>query len=561
MSEDPYDDASAQFDETPDAASIVTDSILDEQEVFPNSQMSASRKRKRDQISLEDQYHQIWSDQLLDYFMLLHSEDRLLAPPEPHPGVNVDRPIDDKGHSAMHWASAMGDLDTVRDLINRGAHIDSLSESQETPLMRAVLFTNNLDKQTMPEMVSILAPTILRKDWFGSTVVHHIAATTSSKNKYKSARYYLECITTKLLESWGPEQTARFLNEQDRNGDTAIMIAARHGARKCVRHLLQCNASTNIVNSNGENAAEMIQSLNKRLRERHMADRSSSPMLPDGLTDGGAQLQPNSLALATGNGVGSGLLQPPAPHYTSQTAATLMNKVAPQIVDKFVSLAQAYETEFHDREAELNESLGVHRKRQAELEAQRTQLVEVMDSATSNGDHDVAAAAAAVLRASRGEATPEEAERMWTDATATIQRRDEDENSTLMTHEGEAEREVNLLSRLELERNIAESEDKRGIKGDDERYEPLGNIDPAHQDEILQLTQQLDVMEADRMMLVKEIVQDMSYAGVSEKQAEYKKLISLSIPGISEDQVDEVLPEIIADLEEEKRGQMLDEAD
>ena len=43
----------------------------------------------------------MWADALLDYFMLLDSEDHLPAPPEPPPTVNLDRPIDEKGHSAI----------------------------------------------------------------------------------------------------------------------------------------------------------------------------------------------------------------------------------------------------------------------------------------------------------------------------------------------------------------------------------------------------------------------------------------------------------------------------
>jgi hypothetical protein len=168
-----------QREGTPDNVTIASESMMDVED--PYSQYPGSRKRKRgaDQMSFQDQQHQIWADQLLDYFMLLESEDSFPSAPEPPPGINLDRPIDEKGHSAMHWAAAMGDSDVVRDLIRRNARIDCLSNNLETPLMRAAMFTNNFDKQTMPQLARILAPTVQRTDWFGSTVFHHIAATTS----------------------------------------------------------------------------------------------------------------------------------------------------------------------------------------------------------------------------------------------------------------------------------------------------------------------------------------------------------------------------------------------
>ena len=267
-------------DETPDNETVVSESMLGDHDFGDGGQYSIdNRKRKRamDQMSLLDQQHQIWADQLLDYFMLLDHKDAY-SWPEPPPSINLDRPIDEKGHAAMHWAAAMGDVAVVKELIHRGARIDCLSNNLETPLMRAVMFTNNFDKETMPSMVKIFQSTVHRTDWFGSTVFHHIAATTSSSNKYVCARWYLDCIINKLSETWIPDEVTRLLNAADQNGDTAIMIAARNGARKCVRSLLGRNVSVDVPNKKGETADDLIRDLNSR-RRMHGRPRqaSSSP--------------------------------------------------------------------------------------------------------------------------------------------------------------------------------------------------------------------------------------------------------------------------------------------
>ena len=185
VSEEPYEASQIRSqifrEETPDNETVISESMLGDADMLDSYSTGGGRKRKRgiDQMSLLDQQHQIWADQLLDYFMLLDHESAV-SWPEPPQSINLDRPIDEKGHAAMHWAAAMGDVGVVKELIHRGARIDCLSNNLETPLMRAVMFTNNFDKETMPSMVKIFQQTVHRTDWFGSTVFHHIAATTSS---------------------------------------------------------------------------------------------------------------------------------------------------------------------------------------------------------------------------------------------------------------------------------------------------------------------------------------------------------------------------------------------
>ncbi|KAI9744339.1 MAG: hypothetical protein M4579_007701, partial [Chaenotheca gracillima] len=69
---------------------------------------------------------------------------------------------------------------------------------------------------------------------------------------------------------------AHILDAQDANGDTAVLIAAGHGARKCVRCLLGHGAASQIMNRNGETAERLIARFNSQKRDAFpMA--SSSP--------------------------------------------------------------------------------------------------------------------------------------------------------------------------------------------------------------------------------------------------------------------------------------------
>ena len=206
-------DARAQ---TPDDETVASESVFDGYDTHP---YGSSRKRRRimeDPQVQADNMHQLWADDLLDYFVLQGATpDMPQSVPQPPEGADLDKPIDEKGHTPLHWAAAMGDYDVVRQLIRDGASVDAQSKTGETPLMRAVLFTNIHEKQNMERIAAALIRTVNMQEWSGCTVFHHIANTTVSKKKYQCARYYMDCILNKMAEVLSPDQIERILNEQD----------------------------------------------------------------------------------------------------------------------------------------------------------------------------------------------------------------------------------------------------------------------------------------------------------------------------------------------------------
>ena len=498
---------------TPDNMTIASESMMDLDD--PYSQYPGSRKRKRrpDQMSYQDQQHQIWADSLLDYFMLLESEDSFPAAPEPPQGINLDRPIDEKGHSAMHWAAAMGDIDVVRDLIRRNARIDCLSNNLETPLMRAVMFTNNFDKQTMPQLARTLAATVNRTDWFGSTVFHHIAATTSSKNKYKSARYYIDTIINILSETWIPDEITRLLNSADQNGDTCVMIAARNGARKCVRSLLGRNVQVDRPNAAGETADDLIRELNAR-RKQHMIrpggrELSSSPFAPDGR---GMNGDVDRLMLHHHDSVMASSSSYREPQYRSATANSIVTRITPSFTDKLNALAKAYETEYDAKVEERVEIERVLRKRTGELDYLRKQLEDLQpleEELNSQADED---------------------ERL-------------DAELTSLEQEAEAYLEMEHASQLR-ELVAMGPPSSATVNGSSS-----SNSAPSSPTE---LASRLANAQADRRQLVRTIVSAMGNAGMGERVEGYKRLIRGAI-GVRESEIEGMLDEVLRELEEEAR--------
>nr|POE80933.1 cell division cycle-related protein res2/pct1 [Quercus suber] len=489
------------------------------------------RKRRRldDPLSQADRDHAIWAEELLDYFVLQDTPQDYTAPaPVPPSTASLNRSIDDRGHTALHWAAAMADLEVVKDLIRRGANIDCQSKNGETPLMRAVAFTNSFDRRNMERLASLLVRTVNMQEWSGSTVFHHIAGITESKKKYDCARYYLDCILNKMAEVFSPDQIERVLNEQDANGDTAVTIAARNGARKCVRSLIGRNAAVDIPNSIGESADTYIQQLNVRRQERSIMARqqSSSPFQADsqhaGSTFGGGAVQPPGIPfnplVPHSSLLRSGAASPDgntAGVYKSDSALALSTQVLPLFTTKNNVLATAYESEIAEKDAEVVEAervLAIRRSERDQLKRQQEEIrIKELDQTAGDSQSDEQLFAELLALECECE-----------DLTI------EEENSKLAT----------LLS----------SEISKLASPPDDAAEADPNAMNVLREQ-LSLARELVTVMREREQLSKAIVKSLSVAGVSEKSAGYKKLIVGAL-GVTEDDVESMLPDIVNELEE-----------
>ena len=291
--------------ESLEQATMESSSMVADEDMLQMSQ-HGGRKRKRGMneanvMSISEQEHIIYGDQLLDYFMTVGDAPQAtrIQPPEPPAHFQIDRPIDDSGNTALHWACAMGDLDIVQNLLRRGANLKALSVHEETPLVRAVLFTNNYEKRTFPALLDVLLDTISFRDWFGATLFHHIAETTRSKGKWKSSKYYCEVLLDKLCKTCSQEEMDLLLSCQDDNGDTAALVASRNGAFRLVNMLLNhCPRAGDLMNKKGETANSMLQ-------RSHNVDQdippapSSVTMANDHLDGAGGDLIPGRHSMAS----------------------------------------------------------------------------------------------------------------------------------------------------------------------------------------------------------------------------------------------------------------------
>ena len=447
-----------------------------------------------------EQQHVLYADELLDYFMLSASETPLmhLPPPEPPQPFQVNRSIDDQGHTGLHWGAAMGDIEIVRFFIDNGANLFAHNKRGETPLIRAVLFTNNYEKETMPKLVDRLISTIREHDNHGGTILHHIAMTTSSLAKKRCARYYLDTVLNKMAEVCTQQEFTRILNKQDASGDTALHIVARHNAKKCIRLLQGRGARGDLENVNHEVADRIVQG---QRANRHDII-SSSPAQEFSVANG------HELIKASKSG--------PVSNYHSQSASSFSQSFDDLVQDKSYQLALAYDSEIKKKDDDLEQGQRLNQNVDLQLHNVRQAKYRFLQDGVDGYDNE-----------EEGQRLREEEHRLITESESL---------SEQIQH-----RELHQAVRLE-EQALPPSAHRK----------PNGSLYNDHELEE-QKTAALGLAEQQnkRRKLTSNVVMAQGAAGMSGNGEALKRLVSNTL-GVPMDDVSTLTPELLVELQQSK---------
>ncbi|KIJ20108.1 hypothetical protein PAXINDRAFT_107851 [Paxillus involutus ATCC 200175] len=296
-----------------------------------------------------------YSDQILEYFISDTNQipQILISPPV---DFDANMAIDDDGHTALHWASAMGRLRIVKLLLTAGADIFKVNKAGQTALMRSVMFANNYDVRKFPELYELLHRSTLNIDNYNRTVFHHIVDVAMSKGKTHAARYYMETVLNRLADY--PKELADVINFQDEDGETALTMAARCRSKRLVKLLIDHGADPKIVNRDGKSTEDYILE-DERFRSSPGPMSRLSAM---SFRNAQAAYPLSTAALPSMAVVGE---RPPLHHSVAGQKAS--SRCVNEITSMLDSLAASFDRELQDKERDMNQAHALLQNIQQEI--------------------------------------------------------------------------------------------------------------------------------------------------------------------------------------------------
>ena len=180
---------------------------------------------------------------------------------------DIDLVLDTQGHTALHWAAALGNIGLLNLLIQKGAKVDHVNNAGESALVRSVMVSYNHENQSFPDLLISLKDVIFIPDRKNRTLLHHICSSYNPKAKTQPCVYYMQCLLEYLANAQYDEQVSsqmihseivfvgnalqNWINSVDVCGDTAVNIAARLGSKQLYDMLVLAGANVDIANSSG----------------------------------------------------------------------------------------------------------------------------------------------------------------------------------------------------------------------------------------------------------------------------------------------------------------------
>lgn len=291
-----------------------------------------------------------YSDQILEYFISDTNQvpQILISPPS---DFDANMAIDDDGHTALHWASAMGRLRIVKLLLTAGADIFKVNKAGQTALMRSVMFANNYDVRKFPELYELLHRSTLNIDNYNRTVFHHIVDVAMSKGKTHAARYYMETVLNRLADY--PKELADVINFQDEDGETALTMAARCRSKRLVKLLIDHGADPKLVNRDGKSTEDYILEDERFRSSPGPISRLSAMSFRNAQA---AYPSPTVPSIPTG-----------IPLHHSVAGQKASTKCVGEITGMLDSLAASFDRELHDKERDMNQAHALLQNIQQEI--------------------------------------------------------------------------------------------------------------------------------------------------------------------------------------------------
>ncbi|EJD00823.1 apses-domain-containing protein [Fomitiporia mediterranea MF3/22] len=486
-------------------------------------------------------------DEILEYFISESSQipQFLITPPK---DFDPNIAIDDEGHTALHWASAMGRMRVVKLLLTAGADIFKVNKAGQTALMRSVMFSNNYDVRKFPELYELLHRSTLNIDNYNRTVFHHIMDVAMSKGKTHAARYYMETILQRLAEY--PKELADIINFQDEDGETALTMAARCRSKRLVKLLIDHGADPKIANRDGKCAEDYILE-DERFR--------SSPTLPSRTANMSFRtLQAAHPSVSGGSSYANGpALHDRLPLHHSVTAQIASTRCVNDMAAMLESLAASFDQELKDKEHDMAQAqLVLHTIQSEILDHQRSvmqlkhqcQSLDEAKAALVQVKHELLAKMNRRYRLGWEKWHRDEEDRERAVRSSPL---GQGLPSVTGTNPDIVSESMEATQPVPISFQVTENEDISDLR---ELYSNLPNDEKGVQQACQELRADLVQSRTRRSEMFEQLATLQAEAGTQGRMAQYRRLLSAGCGGMPQAELDDALAMLLDSLEAEDPG-------
>lgn len=174
------------------------------------------------------------------------------------PNFNINYEIDDQGHSALHWAAAMGNISLIHLLLQLNVNILNCNNLGFNCITKAVFYNNCYNQRVFNEIINILNVCLLTPDVNGRLPVHYLVELSVNQSKDPQIiNSYMDSILTTIGNN-NFELLRTCLNYPDNIGNTVLHLAALNQNFELCSKLYNLGSSMEVINLNNETPASIL---------------------------------------------------------------------------------------------------------------------------------------------------------------------------------------------------------------------------------------------------------------------------------------------------------------
>lgn len=200
---------------------------------------------------------------------VLSSEDcskkNYYLPPQlydPPKNFDTNFQVDEQGHTLLHWAAAMANIQLVKLLLAFNVNVLQCNARGFNSISKLIFYNNCYKAGTFKEILSLLRICLITPDSNGRLPIHYLVELSVNKSKDPSIiEYYLDSIVENLKQE-DQSLLMMCLNYQDNMGNTALHLAALNLNMGFYNKLMVLGCSSDVTNFSNETPATILTKFN-----------------------------------------------------------------------------------------------------------------------------------------------------------------------------------------------------------------------------------------------------------------------------------------------------------